>query len=122
MGGRRSRRKGAEFEREVANWIGGKRNHRSGADERQPGDVDPEGTPFETYHIECKRRAAIAGPVLRWLKEAEQDAECQYDGKTPLLVMREDNGQKIVVLYGEDFKALLEDFEDYRIEDEYLRQ
>lgn len=85
--GLKSRRKGAAYEREIANAIGAKRNigqARDGGD-----DITHEG-----YRIECKRRARL-GPMEGWMQQAV--ASCK-DGDTPVVVCRGDGGESLVIL------------------------
>lgn len=118
MAGRQSRDKGLRFEREVVDWMNqyydgpvpAKRVPLSGAQEGYLGDVNPGETCFETFHVECKRASKIG--FIRWLEEAQRDAEVEYECKPPLVLCREDRGPKVAVLYAEDLKALLEDLEE----------
>lgn len=86
--GKMQRRKGAAYEREIANAIGAKRNigqARDGGD-----DITHEG-----YRIECKRRAKL-GPMVQWMEQAK--ASCKTDAETPVVVCRGDGGESLVIL------------------------
>lgn len=91
--GKMQRRKGAAYEREIANAIGAKRNigqARDGGD-----DITHEG-----YRIECKRRAKL-GPMVQWMEQAE--ASCVSDTETPVVVCRGDGGESLVILRFKDW-------------------
>ena len=93
--GLKSRRKGASYEREIANAIGAKRNigqARDGGD-----DITLEG-----FRIECKRRARL-GPMVDWMAQA--NAACR-DGDTPVVVCRGDGGESLVILRFADWVDL----------------
>lgn len=90
------RRKGAAFEREIANAIGAKRNigqSRDGGD-----DITHEG-----YRIECKRRARL-GPMVDWM--AQVVASCADDSEIPVVVARGDNQEALVILRFRDWCTL----------------
>lgn len=91
--GKMQRRKGAAYEREIANAIGAKRNigqARDGGD-----DITHEG-----YRIECKRRAKL-GPMVQWMEQAK--ASCTSDAETPVVVCRGDGGESLVILRFSDW-------------------
>ena len=86
--GKKSRTKGAAYEREIANAIGARRNigqARDGGD-----DITHEG-----YRIECKRRARL-GPMVDWMAQAV--ASCKDESETPVVVCRGDGGDSLVIL------------------------
>lgn len=94
--GKHQRRKGAAYEREIANAIGAKRNigqSRDGGD-----DITHEG-----YRIECKRRARL-GPMVEWMAQAV--ASCQQEGEVPVVVCRGDGGESLVILRFADWVEL----------------
>ena len=90
------RRKGAAYEREIANAIGAKRNigqARDGGD-----DITIEG-----YRIECKRRATL-GPMVGWMEQAQ--ASCKTDTEVPVVICRGDGGESLVILRFKDWTDL----------------
>lgn len=94
------RRKGADFEREIANdltedW--GVRIRRNIGQSRDGGD-DITVPPFR---FECKRRATIS--IYKWLKQVEA---ASAQGEVPVVVARADGERPIVVLRYSDFKKL----------------
>lgn len=91
--GRKSRTKGAAYEREIANAIGARRNigqARDGGD-----DITHEG-----YRIEAKRRKRLA-TIEAWMAQAV--ASCQNDSETPIVVCRADNGESLVIMRFSDW-------------------
>lgn len=94
--GASQRRKGASFEREIANAIGAKRNigqSRDGGD-----DITHEG-----YRIECKRRARL-GPMEEWMAQAA--ASVQSPQEVPIVVARGDGKEALVILRFADWVEL----------------
>lgn len=92
--GKMQRRKGAAYEREIANAIGAKRNigqARDGGD-----DITHEG-----YRIECKRRAKL-GPMVGWMAQAVA-AVRDPERETPVVVCRGDGGESLVILRFNDW-------------------
>lgn len=88
----KSRRKGARHEREVAKEINkllGTKAERGACNGKQGAD-DVVGLPGA--HVECKRRKGIA--CLRWLEQSERDA----DQVIPIVVMREDRGDNVLMV------------------------
>jgi hypothetical protein len=95
--GKMQRRKGAEFEREIAQALGAKRNIGQARDGGDDITLGP-------YRIECKRRQRL-GPMMQWLAQAI--AACQAPDDVPVVVAREDGGRAVAILRFEDFTALL---------------
>ena len=95
-----SRRKGASYELEVIAAIAKtcgvtcKRN----LDQARDGGGD---IPFGRFLIECKRRARI--PLYKWLDQCIKACAGQ---KTPVLAIRGDNRESLVVMRLEDFLEL----------------
>ena len=92
--GKMQRRKGAAYEREIANAIGAKRNigqARDGGD-----DITHEG-----YRIECKRRAKL-GPMVDWMAQAVASVRAP-ERETPVVVCRGDGGESLVILRFSDW-------------------
>lgn len=98
-----SKRKGSNYEREVARTIGAKRTPLSGAD----GGND---LTFEQDHIwadwgvELKRRKMLPASILSWLAQAEYALPIGSQ-KQPAVVMRQDHGRSIFVAYLDDVIA-----------------
>jgi hypothetical protein len=98
-----SRRKGASGELELVHELramgfadaarSAQRCGRNGT-----ADLVPESLPG--YHIECKRPARIAATA--YYEQAKRDAK----GSTPLVCMRENNGEWLAMLSLADFVAL----------------
>lgn len=99
MGGAHSRRKGAAFEREIAarltQLLGTEVKRRLGQARDSGHDLQLAAGP---YIIECKRRAGIA--VVRWFEQAK--VSTTGAGEIPMVVMREDGGQPLVLLSLDD--------------------
>jgi hypothetical protein len=98
------RNKGASFEREVANLLGVRRHLRCDWSESAPDIIT------ERFLVECKRYARIA--AVRWLEQARGYAERDPEGRIPVVFMREDRGELVVMLGAEDFLALMHRRED----------
>lgn len=96
MSGRKSRNKGASYERELVNWFlehgfFAERVPLSGATEYSKSDIDlyihgAKGDDAPDIIIEAKRRKQLPG----WLKKGFEDG-------ANVVIMREDNGQSYVV-------------------------
>lgn len=103
--GRKSRTKGATFEREVAARFkavfGDDVKRRLGQARDSGHDID--GTwPFV---VECKRRAKIG--VTPWFAQATV-ASARVPGGIPIVVMRADNEKPLVVITLDDFLGRLQ--------------
>tara|TARA_Y100000310_G_C20108003_1_gene545790 strand:+ start:220 stop:525 length:306 start_codon:yes stop_codon:yes gene_type:complete len=99
------RNKGAGFEREVARALSTERTGTRGKPDDEHGDVlHPD------LFIQCKRRAKIG--IYAWWEENKQTAE--PTGKEPILIVRQDRSEPLVVMSMEMFNAFLEaaDLED----------
>lgn len=81
MGGRASRRKGYEGEREWATLTGGKRVPLSGALEEMPGDVRAHGLLWQV------KRKASAWKTLYGLLDGPEDALALRADRQPWLVV-----------------------------------
>lgn len=68
-------------------------------------DVKVDGLP-SPLHVESKRYAAIA--CEKWLKKAEQDALEHAEKGVPVVFMRQDRGEWMVLLRPGPFLDLLE--------------
>lgn len=94
--GARSRRKGAAFEREVANalssvWPAAERGLGQARDAK--GLADVEGTPF---HVQCKHGARPN--IIAALTQADVDRSAPGDGRPALVVTRRDRGETLVTM------------------------
>jgi hypothetical protein len=94
-----TRRKGANFERYVAQrmaevWLGCKRGFQSRGGDEQP---DVTGTP---YHIETKHRQR--GFIQRAMLQAIADC----NGRVPVVVSRDNHGDDLVTMRLGDWLAL----------------
>jgi len=95
--GASQRRKGATFEREIAQALGAKRNigqARDGGDDITVG----------RFRVECKRRQTV-GPMAKWM--AQCVAACDREGDVPLVVARGDGGEAYAILRFADFVPLM---------------
>jgi len=86
--------KGAQFEREIANYLGVKR--RLGQARDAGHDLD-----WRDFALELKRRATIA--AYDWLEQAERSSLVAEGGKIPAVIARADGKRAIVILYLTDF-------------------
>jgi len=101
---KRSRTKGAAFEREIASWfnlrfsgLGAARRLGQARDSGHDLDVGP-------WVIECKRRKTL-GTVEAWLRQA---ADAARESERPYAVVaRSDGGQPFVILPLTSFMGLL---------------
>lgn len=93
--GKKERTKGAQFEREVAAVLGAERVGARGRPDAEHADiVHPDCL------IECKRRKDIA--IYQWWRDLRGKA--QLSGKTPVLVIREDREEALMVVSLEEAK------------------
>lgn len=103
------RRKGASYEREIAHFLSTIYGHpvkRNLSQARDGGDDIRVGG----LVVECKRRSKIA--MLRWYEQAAKAAH--GTGCTPVVVMREDNGESYALLKLTDlFGAFLASYDSY---------
>ena len=108
MGGMKSKRKGASYEREVASEL-----RQYGYDTRRTaqycgntGDAsDVVGLPM--LHIECKRYAN-RGFDYDWLSQAVRDSK---QGEIPVVIHRTDNNKSVVTMYLNDFMQIYKEYE-----------
>lgn len=97
-----ARRKGKRGELEAVHAV---REHLGLPDARRTQQVDG-GLAADIHtekrvHVEVKRRKAIA--VEKFMRQAEHDAD---PGKVPVVVMRQDEGEWILMLRLERYKEL----------------
>lgn len=101
--GAMQRRKGATFEREVANdlttELGWVIKRRLG----QARDSGHDLTQVGPFVIECKRYARIA--VYEWLEQAAR--ACSQVGDVPTVIARADGKDAIAIVYLKDFVPLM---------------
>lgn len=96
-----SRRKGFSYEREVIadiTRVCGVQCKRN-LDQTRDGGGD---IPFGRFLIECKRRARV--PLYKWLDQCVKACAGKH---TPVLAIRGDNRESLVVMRLEDFLALV---------------
>ncbi len=112
MGGRASRLKGHNWEREVANILkpifpDAKRGFQTRGGTSEEPDV--EGTPF---YIECKRMkrcnpiAALRQAEVALYKETDEGT-IRVDDRAPLAVCKSDRQKATVTMYLDDFLPLI---------------
>ena len=106
--GRRSKRKGAHHEREVAEILRKLYpNAKRGLGQARAGGEVPDvaGTP---WWVEAKhRKVENVRAALRQAEDA-RDASPGYKRHPPLVVSRKDHQRDIVVMYLDDFVALMD--------------
>lgn len=95
-GGNSARRKGKGGEREVARALGGERNLA----QSRAGGVDVLD-PLRQFGIEVKRRKRLL--VARWMEYAVQHAPSD---SMPIVCMREDRGEWLVLIRLTDYELL----------------
>ena len=108
MGGRHSRRKGAQYERDIANLLkkhGYSKAVRSGHRQAQIGDGSGDVSGLPGFHIECKRVKRI-GRIYDWMDQA--DRTCQSDD-VRLVVCRADQRENLVVMRLGDFLEIIKE-------------
>jgi len=100
--GKKSRVKGAGYEREVAQTVS---RHLGVNVSRHLGQARDGGQDLDLpgWAIECKRRARI-GNVYDWLQQAGDAAR---DGEAPAVIARADNKPSVVLMYLDDWLELL---------------
>jgi len=104
--GKSQRDKGKNYELEVAELLrtfGWSMAKRSGHRQAQIGDGSPDVDGLSGYFIECKRYASI-GRVYKWLQQAIDT--CQ-DGRVPVVFMRGDREESLVVIRATDFLEIV---------------
>lgn len=110
--GRRSRTKGHNYEREVANlfkelWPEARRGYQSRGGTKEAPDVD--GTPF---FIECKKgartniKAALEQAYVACHKPTEAGTVV-VDTRFPLAITKDDRRRAMATMYLDDFMELL---------------
>ena len=97
--GKHKRRKGANYELEIALKFGTERVGSRGKEDHIHSDVE-----HETFYIQCKRRASIA--AYKWFTKTAEFAKTV--GKIPIVVMREDRGENFVMITLDDFLELVD--------------
>ncbi len=101
MGGRHSRNKGAQFERDIANdlteFLQRNITRKLGQARDSGNDID-----IPPFRLELKRYKSIG--VYGWLKQCV--AACA-PGDIPVVIARADEQKAIAILFYEDFKQLL---------------
>ena len=110
--GKSQKRKGADFERKVADVFGTERVGLRGKPDGDDADVI-----HDDFYIQCKKYNRIA--AYNWLKKTID--ECP-DENMPIVVAQQDNGKPFVMLLLDDFIYGLKDVNSLRdvvwVEDE----
>lgn len=91
---KRERAKGARFERQVAHALGTERIGTRGKRDAEHADVK-----HDRFYVQCKHYKRIR--VCRWYEETAERAK--EVGKTPVVVLKEDRGQPLVLISLQDF-------------------
>lgn len=95
------RDRGADFEREIANYLTmelGRAVRRKLGQARDGGDDLQVGK----FRLECKRRVTIL--VDKWLSQVER---CALDHEVPIVIARSDRGEALAVLRLSDLTPLI---------------
>jgi Holliday junction resolvase len=104
--GKRSRTKGATYEREIASTLqkalGVEVKRRLGQAREGGEDIDLT-TLALPLTLECKRRAQPL-VALKWLEQAQAASEGK--GSTPVVITRGDNSPSLVVMTLDDWLAM----------------
>jgi len=95
---RTEREKGARFEREVADIFGTRRISVQGR-----SDVEHADVAHKYLWLQCKRRARLS--IYAWWEETKQAAE--EASKMPVLVVRQDRGEALVVIDAKTFAKIM---------------
>ena len=101
-----SRRKGADYEREIAREL---RDYGYKARRGQQfcganGDADVVG--LEGIHLECKRTEKT--DLYGWMAQAERDAR---EGELPVVFHRKNNCKTLAIMSMETFMRMYQDYE-----------
>ena len=111
-----SKRKGSEFERQMAAQFGGKRTPLSGG--AGGNDLIFDGGIWNDWGFELKRRARLPAMVVAALSQAAL-ALPLGSPKRPAVLMKEDRGRPIFIAYADDVlqwcEALAEIGESHRL-------
>ena len=106
-----SKAKGAKFERAVASMFReyGYEAHRSAQYKGNTGDApDVEGN-YYGIHIEAKFYKQIA--VYNWMAQAKRDAAAEGKGNKPVVIMKENYGEPLVLMRFDDWIELYREWE-----------
>ena len=106
-----SREKGAGFERAVARMFRehGYEAHRTAQHKGNTGDAaDVEGN-YYGIHIEAKAYKRIA--VYNWMAQAIRDANAEGKGNKPVVIMKENYGDPLVLMRFSDWIELYREWE-----------
>lgn len=109
-----SRKKGATFERSVARMFRehGYEAHRTAQHKGNTGDAaDVEGN-YYGIHIEAKAYKRIA--VYNWMAQAIRDANAEGKGNKPVVIMKENYGDPLVLMRFSDWIELYREWETGR--------
>ena len=98
--GKSQKRKGADFERKIAELF---QTERVGL--RGKPDGDDADVVHDEFYIQCKKYNRIA--VYKWLKKTMD--ECP-EGKMPIVIAQEDRGEIFVMMLLEDYLWEVPDF------------
>ncbi len=108
MSGAASKRKGSQFEREIARQFGGKRTPLSGA--AGGNDITFADGIWNDWGMELKRVAKLPASLV-----GKDGALTQAEGalplgspKKPCALMREDGGRSLFICYAEDMRQWCE--------------
>lgn len=96
--GKSERDKGSRFERKVAQAFGTERVGTRGKRDKEHADVE-----HDVFFIQCKHYKRMA--LFRWFEETSEGAS--KVGKTPILVLKEDRNEPVVVIGLDAFFDLL---------------
>lgn len=106
-----SREKGANFERYVSRMFReyGYEAHRTAQHKGNTGNAaDVEGN-YYGLHLECKSYKRIA--VYDWMQQAIHDAKAEGKGNKPIVIMKENYGDPLVLMRFPDFMEMYTEWE-----------
>lgn len=107
--GRAAKRKGSDFEREIARRMGGKRMVMSGGSHLGGGDlVFPVDHWAADFSWELKARKKIPGIIAEALGQAALETLAVGARKHPAAIIKGDNQQPVVVFFLNDFVGWIE--------------
>ena len=109
--GKKSKTKGASYEREVAAKLreAGFNARRTAQYCGNTGDAS-DVVGLDYCHIECKRYAN-RGFDYEWLEQATRDAAAKKDPVIPIVIHRTDYNKSVVTMWLDDFLDMYREYE-----------
>ena len=110
--GRKSRDKGAVYEREIAKLLSAKLHLQIERRLGQARDGGDDLTGLPGFAVECKRRAKSPS-VLTFLRQAQRTVEDDASGRFPTVIVRGDNAPSTVTMFLIDWLELVKAYLKY---------